>query len=369
MSGREASMVPDATPSSYYGRPVLKEPVWRWPIPSYLYTGGVAAGSALLTFGAVLTGDASLARRARFVSLGAVAASGALLVHDLGKPSRFVNMLRVMKPTSPMSVGTWLLSTFGAAAGIASAAEVHGGTPRVRMAADAVGAVTAPALATYTAVLLADTAVPVWHEARRELPLVFASGAAASAGAIAAMLQPLGGSDAPRRMAISGAVAEMVSAKRMEQALGELAEPYHEGRAGWLKQAATGLSAAGILVLSVAGRRRRSASVIGGALVATGAAAERFAVMEAGRQSARDPKYVVGPQRRRVDAGGTASVSSQATTPSGPGAAIAATAAHLDPHVVGYLDPRGVPPPAAGDEASDPAGHHARHDAGGAAPQ
>ena len=300
-------MVPDATPVSYYGRPVLKEPVWRWPIAAYFFTGGVAAGSSLLAFGAELTGDHRLARQSRLVSATAVAASGGLLVHDLGRPGRLLNMLRVVKPTSPMSMGTWLLSLFGSAAGLAAAADQLDRCPRAGRVADTVAAMAAPVLGTYTAVLVADTAVPVWHGARRELPYLFASGAAAGAGAIATML-PAGRAPAARRMAIAGGLAELVTGRWMEAGLGPLAAPYHEGVAGRCQRAATALTATGVAVMVGSGsgrgsRRpgRRRGNVAGAAMVAAGALLERYAVIEAGRQSARDPAFTVGPQRARLE--------------------------------------------------------------------
>src|SRR5437667_790379 len=179
----EQSMVPKATPASYYGRPILKEPVWRWPVPAYFFTGGLAAGSSLLAAGARLSGNATLARRCSLSALGAIGASTYFLIDDLGRPERFVNMLRVVKPTSPMSMGSWLLAAYGPATGAAAASEVLGILPGVGRAAEAAAAALAPAVATYTAVVVADTAVPAWHEARRTLPFLFASGAAASAGA------------------------------------------------------------------------------------------------------------------------------------------------------------------------------------------
>jgi hypothetical protein len=303
MSRGERSMVGDATPSSYYGRPVLKEPVWKWPIAGYFFTGGVAAGSSLLAAGSAIVGNTSLARQSRLVSLAAVAASGALLIEDLGQPKRFLHMLRVFKPTSPMSMGTWLLTIFGPAAGVAATTDALGTLPRIRVAADTVAALAAPALATYTAVLVADTAVPVWHEARRELPFLFAAGAAAGAGGIATALQPPGHAAPSRRMAIAGGLAELATARWMESSLGPLAEPYHEGRAGRLRQIGTAVTAAGVALLVLAGRRRAGA-VVGGSLVAAGAAVERYTVVDAGRQSARDPKYTVAPQRARLEAEG-----------------------------------------------------------------
>ncbi|MGA8014466.1 MAG: NrfD/PsrC family molybdoenzyme membrane anchor subunit, partial [Candidatus Dormiibacterota bacterium] len=107
--GGETRMVPDATPTSYYGHPVIKPPVWKPEVPLYLFTGGLAGGSALLTVGARLAGNDVLARRALLTGLVAVNVSPVLLIKDLGRPERFLNMLRVFKVTSPMSVGSWLL--------------------------------------------------------------------------------------------------------------------------------------------------------------------------------------------------------------------------------------------------------------------
>ncbi len=289
----------DSSPlRTYYGRPVLKRPVWRWYIPAYFFTGGLAAGSALLAAGGRLTGDDCLARRCLVTSSAAVGVSGVLLVADLGRPGRFLNMLRVAKVTSPMSVGTWLLSAFGTAVTAATAVELTGvgrGTGRV---AEGVAAALAPAMATYTAVLVADTAVPAWHDARHQLPFLFAGGAAASSGALAVLLVP--GTDAARRVAIGGAVVEVAAADLLQRRLGETADAFHRGRAARLKPLALVATTTGAAVLATLGRRRRVPQVAGALLVLVGAAAERFAVFEAGIESAVDPAFTVGPQRRRL---------------------------------------------------------------------
>ncbi|MGC1210071.1 MAG: NrfD/PsrC family molybdoenzyme membrane anchor subunit, partial [Micromonospora sp.] len=195
--GAEQLNVPPAEFTSYYGRPILKPPVWKWDIAAYLFTGGLAAGSSLLAAGGQLTDRPALRRAGRITSLAAVSASAYFLVNDLGKPSRFHHMLRVAKLTSPMSVGTWILSTFGPAAGVAAVAEAAPWLPErgvlglgrrllppVGHAAGLVAAATAPALATYTGVLLADTSVPSWHEAYPELPTIFAGSALASGAGV-----------------------------------------------------------------------------------------------------------------------------------------------------------------------------------------
>ena len=284
---------------SYYGRPILKEPTWTWEVPAYLFTGGVAGGAAALAAGARLAGNEELARRATFVNLAAITVSPALLVSDLGRPDRFLNMLRVVKPTSPMSVGTWVVSASGAAAGAAGACELLGILPRARAMATAAAALLAPFLSTYTAVLVANTAVPVWHEARRELPFVFAGSAAASAGAAVAIASPARSAGPARRLAIAGAALELAATELMERRLGFVGEPYHEGEAGRFSRLAKGLTAGGALVTAVAGRRR-SGAIAGGALLLGGGLAERWAVYRAGFQSVRDPRYVVQPQRERV---------------------------------------------------------------------
>ena len=174
--GGERAMVPDAHFTSYYGRPVLKAAPWTADIPAYLFLGGLSGGSALLAAGADLTDRPALRRTARLGAAGSILASFGLLVHDLGKPSRFVNMLRVAKVTSPMSVGTWILTLYGPLVAMTAAAELRHLLPRrLKPLADLLAlagrpaglgaAALGPAVASYTAVLIADTATPSWHEA------------------------------------------------------------------------------------------------------------------------------------------------------------------------------------------------------------
>jgi formate-dependent nitrite reductase membrane component NrfD len=286
---------------SYYGRPIVKEPVWKPFVPWYFFTGGLAGGSASLAFAARLAGNDRLARSARIVNLAAIAVSPVLLIADLGRPRRFLNMLRVFKPTSPMSVGTWVVSASGAASGIAAGCELLGVLPRARLANEAVAGALGPALATYTGVLIADTVVPAWSEAGRELPFVFAAGAAASAGGAAALLTPAESAGPARRLAIVGGAAGLASMRAVENRLGPfLGEPYRHGRAGALARAAKTAQAAGTALMAVAGRRRAGAAAAGCLLLA-GAALERFAVFHAGRASAADPRFTSIPQRQRVD--------------------------------------------------------------------
>ena len=287
---------------SYYGRPVIKEPTWTWEIPFYFFTGGLGGASSVLGQLARRRRNDELADAALFISLAAETASPLLLISDLGRPERFHHMLRMFKPTSPMNVGSWILALSGTATGIASAAHVVG-LRSVRNAAEGLAAVLGLPLATYTAVLVSDTAVPVWHEARYELPLVFSSSSAASAGAAAAMVVHPERASSARRIAVAGALATNVAALVMEKRLGKLAEPYKEGLAGRFHKLAKGLTVAGATVLAVGGRRRTGA-VLGGSLVLAGEVCLRWSVFKSGFQSARDPRYTVEPQRRRVETHG-----------------------------------------------------------------
>ena len=286
--------------SSYYGRPVIKEPVWQPEIPWYFFTGGLAGASSVLSLVARLRGNEPLARRSLYVAAAADVVSPVLLISDLGRPERFLNMFRVFKVTSPMSVGSWILGVSGSASATAALLEATGRLRVVKYAAETVSALTGGPLAVYTGTLVADTAVPVWHEARHELPFLFGSSAVASAGAAAAVAVPREHAGPARRLAVGGAIVENVVMTAMEKRLGMLGEPYHQEEAGRYAKLARACSLGGAALIGVAGRRSRIAAAAGGALLLAGEAALRWSVFKAGFQSARDPKYTVAPQRERV---------------------------------------------------------------------
>ena len=287
-------------PRSYYGDPVLTEPVWTWEIPVYFFAGGLAGASAGLGFAADAKGNEELARRAWAIALGGLVTSPALLISDLGRPARFLNMLRLFKVTSPMSVGSWLLSAAGAASAVSAANSLLGLFPRLARPTKPIAAALGMPLSTYTATLISNTAVPVWHEARRELPFLFGAGAAASAGAAAAMTTPPRDAGPARRLAVGGAAVELAAVQLMEHRLGPLADAYHAKWPHRLSRLGNVLTASGAALLATAGRRRAPA-VVGGALTLAGALSERWAVFQAGFASAGDPKYTVGPQRDRLE--------------------------------------------------------------------
>src|SRR5690625_310655 len=240
----EPEVVPEAEFSSYYGRQIVKPAPWTIEIPIYIFAGGLAAGSSLLAAGAQLTGRTTMRRVGRLAAVSGLTVSLVALISDLGKPSRFLNMLRTVKLTSPMSVGTWLLSLYAAPASIAALDEIAGllpdaTTPRLRQLlrqAGKVGGVaagiTAPPVAAYTAVLLSNTSTPSWHEAYRQLPFVFTASAAAASGGLAMVLVPVAEAGPARRLAAGGAAVALLAARAMGGRRGITAEPLQPGQGG-----------------------------------------------------------------------------------------------------------------------------------------
>ena len=298
----DRSMVPEPEFESYYGRQILKTPTWKTPdVPLYLFLGGMAGASAVLAEGAALTGRPGLEKVTRIAAASGAAAGTVALVHDLGRPERFLHMLRVFKPTSPLSVGSFILAPFSALSGAAAASLVTGRLPRLGRLAGVGAAAFGPPLATYTAALVADTAVPAWHEAHRELPFVFAGSGAQAAGGLAMALVGCAEAGPARRMALAGAAVEIAAAHRILDR-GLVAEPYRIGRPGRLMEASRRAAMAASVVTVLAGRRSRVLSALAGMTYVGASVATRFGVFEAGIASAKDPKYVVVPQRERMAA-------------------------------------------------------------------
>jgi len=331
--GGEASMVPRERPTSYYGRPIVKPPVWKPEIPLYFFFGGLAGASANLAAAATFAGRPRLARRAWVGAFVGVTVSPMLLIKDLGRPKRFLYMLRVIKITSPMSLGAWLLAANGGATTLATGLNLL--LPRRRGGLPEVGAALLGApLATYTAALITNSAIPAWSEARVEMPFVFGASAAASAAGAALLTVPGDEAEPARALGIAAVVVEEAASKIMLKRLGPLAKAYEKGEAGKVDKAARALSAAGALALLAGGRRgrsgssprgaglargrrgakapaggggdpaRRAISAAGGALLLAGAVCKRWAVFKAGFASAEDPDQTINLQRERMAAEG-----------------------------------------------------------------
>jgi hypothetical protein len=249
---------------TYYDLPVVKAAPWKWYVPGYFYAGGLAGAA----------GTMGLHR----IGIVAGGAGAALLIADLGKPLRFIHMMRVFRPTSPMNMGTWILSAAGASTALSLVTDSR--IPRVA------SALAGSMLSTYTGVLLGNTTIPVWRATRRRLPLWFAASSAAS---LASLLELFG--TPRRRYSLAAKTAEVIGMRAVERAAdaARVGRPLHDST---LWRTAKWLGIASLVASAL--RRDRLAGVLG----TVSALAGRFAIVEAGRASAADPRATFEPQRR-----------------------------------------------------------------------
>jgi formate-dependent nitrite reductase membrane component NrfD len=289
---------------TYYDRPVLKEPVWIWAVPAYFYVGGTAGAAAVLGGAVQATGDENLRDlvvRCRRIAAAGDALGTALLIYDLGRPARFLNMLRVFRPTSPMSVGSWVLAASAPLSSAAAALATSDGS--LRTVGDLAGlgaAIVGMPLTGYTAVLLANTAVPVWQAARRSLPVLFTASAMSSAASMLDLMD-LGEREerVVRRFGLAGKLAELAAMMVVERDANRLERvgfPLRQGLGGTLWRASKLLSGAS-LTLSLLPGRSRGKRTLSGLVGTAGSLALRFAVFHAGKASARDPRATFHQQR------------------------------------------------------------------------
>jgi formate-dependent nitrite reductase membrane component NrfD len=287
------------TSITYYEQPLLKKPVWVWSIPTYFYAGAAAGASLALGAATQLLSPEStdLVQRCRWIGAAGITAGTGLLIYDLGKPSRFYNMLRVFRPSSPMNVGSWLLAGTGSLA----AAAVVGPVPSLKNSAAIAAGLLGIPLSGYTGVLLANTAVPVWQTAGRALPVFFIASGMARAGALFHLME-LSERDEriARNFAIAGQAAELACMFMLEREVSRVervAEPLKKGRSGFLWKAARTLGAAS-LMFSLFSRKSQKAKTAAGVCGTAAALSLRFALLQAGRNSAHDPHATLDQQRR-----------------------------------------------------------------------
>lgn len=284
----------------YYGRSMIKPPEWTDLIPTYFFTGGMAGTAATAAFCERLAKNDALARVMLLGAAGGVAVSGFCLIADLKRPERFVNMLRVFKPTSPMSVGVYLFSAFGGAVSIAAASELTGVLRPIGRIFEAIAALLGPPMSVYTAVLISDTVVPAWHFGRLSMPMLFGATSVASAGAFGLLFSPAAYAGTARRMAMLGGVGVTMSLERLHMELGpRQKQAYERGEAATFSKAAKFLTIAGTAAAVFARKNDRLSKIAGGLLFAAGLA-ERFGVFRAGCTSAKDPSFTIDAQRSRI---------------------------------------------------------------------
>jgi formate-dependent nitrite reductase membrane component NrfD len=287
--------------TTYYDLPVIKEPVWIWAVPAYFYLGGAAGAAAALGSAAQRRSNLrGLVRKCRRIAFAGSLTGAGLLVLDLGRPERFLNMLRVFRPTSAMSMGSWLLATFNGLAGTAVVFDGHG----IGEVAGLVAGVAGAPLTGYTGVLLSDTAVPLWQSARSTLPIVFVSSGVSAA---ASLLELTDLNERERRVVwrfgLAGQAVELAAMTAMEREahrVESVGRPLKEGLGGSLWKAAKILTGLSLLLSLVpqSSKRRKLSGVVGSA----GAIALRFSVFHAGKASARDPRATFDHQRAGLGA-------------------------------------------------------------------
>ena len=277
--------------NSYYGLPIVKPPVWTWEIPLYFFAGGAAGASSVIALTAQMTGASkSLVRDARWIAAIGAAVSGPLLILDLGRPERFLNMLRVFKPQSPMSVGAWTLTVFGTASAGAVIAELL----RMNRAGDAaafLAALSGLVMATYTGVLIGATAIPVWSRHARSLPIHFGASALASASA----LLVLRGHDEPALniLGLAAAAFETYMGIEIESCDDIESEPLRKGSTGLTTRIGGFFSGPLPLALRLLGIRSKRARRVAAASALLGSLLTRVAWIEAGKASAADPRPIL----------------------------------------------------------------------------
>jgi formate-dependent nitrite reductase membrane component NrfD len=308
----------NAPPSQrgYYDIPVIHRPHWKWLVTGYFYFGGMAGASAVVSAFLRLFGGASgapLARIGTYVSFLALVPCPVLLILDLGRPARFFHMLRTFRATSPMSVGTWGLTTFGGISALAAGLQLlddrsaRNGEPpggvrrRVGAGVSLLGGISGFFVAGYTGVLLAATAVPLWSKRPAVLgPLFLSSAMTSGAAAISVVAsarehEESSAHDRLHTLETFSTIAEASLLVTWITALGPTAKPVIEGHLGAVvRHGAIGAGMAVPITIALLSpylpqRLRRPAATVSAALSLAGVFAVRYAVVMGGRQSADDP--------------------------------------------------------------------------------
>jgi formate-dependent nitrite reductase membrane component NrfD len=319
----------ESADTTYYDRPMLKQSVWSIDIPIYYFLGGTA-GAALTLGAAVQLGVACGGPRGRhplrrvsaichWAGIIGSTAGGAFLIHDLGRPSRFLNMMRVFRPTSPMNMGTWILcGAVPSAITTGLLANRRGFLGAIGDAAGYISGIFGAALAGYTGVLVSNTAIPIWQQGRRWVPVMFLG---SSASAAASVIDLIAKDEPSRRLTrifgTAGRLVEIAAAKEVEHAASDIpkvAEPFHHGRSALLWKTATALTALSLATGLLPGRRSkvRIVTAVAGIL---GSLSLRFAVHYLGNASARDARASF-QQQRHQEAEGPRAVGSSGRIPS-----------------------------------------------------
>jgi protein NrfD len=292
---------------TYYDLPPLKQSFYGWKVSAYIWVAGIAGSSQILaTIGEFTDREAhaGIIRNGRYIALGGSVVGAGLLIIDLHTPSRFYNMLRIFRPTSPMSIGSYVLTSFGAlSAGLAAAQLMQyrgaggGALERVARFAQIPAAMTGAAMSTYTGALLAATSAPVWAALPKLLPASFGASAMASAAAALSLLA--GGSEREtlHRVELIASTVELALVAMLPGKLREKGIATRIGVAPVLAVAATPLlhQIAGAIERPRAGDTGAQTRAVrfgkaSAVAVLAGAFLLRHLVLRAGNESAKRPR-------------------------------------------------------------------------------
>lgn len=306
---------------TYYGHPVIKVPHWRWLVIFYFFFGAIAGGSYTIgTIANLFSRDHAVERAARYLAFVAVLPCPVLLVLDLGRPERALNMFRVLKLRSPMSLGSWALLVLGMtaslSAGLQAISDVVGRevAPGVRRAVGIAGVPFSIFISGYTGILLAATNVPLWARNYLLIGPTFVASAFSGSFAALSIILGLGGGEregTARSLARAEAVClstELVALTAGLVHLGNLGKPLTTGRYGRLFWPGTYIG--GVLVplsMQLAGPVRgesgsRPRRVTTALLVLSGGFILRMLLVLAGRESANRPQDYFEYTRRTANA-------------------------------------------------------------------
>lgn len=307
-AGQAPANAPIPGAEDYYNLPLLKPPTWTWEVPLYFFFGGIAGVSGVIAFVChVFHGDPRLERIALWIALVGTFLCPGLLISDLGRPLRFLNMLRVFKWRSAMSMGSWILSAFGGAAFLALAANeliLHGiqnpFLPPLQWIAEFGGAAMGLLLASYTGVLLGVTAIPVWHEHRRLLPMHFLTSGLGGASAILEFFGFL--VPATQVLGFAASTIETLIGVRLEMLHGRVDAPLHHGKSGWTMRIAGALEGPIALFVRISWHGSAHGRYAAAACFLLGSLSSRYAWIWAGRASAHDPHAVFESQHAAMNA-------------------------------------------------------------------
>jgi protein NrfD len=292
---------------TYYGRNQVKHaPFNNWVVGGYIFLAGLSGGTQILSTLADLTRGRAAAptvRRGRYLAMLAPTIGSAMLVWDLHTPARFYNMFRIFRGTSPMSIGTYVLTAFTGFAGLTAAAQFmadrsDGAAGRVARRAAGVAqvpaAIAGAGLATYTAALLSATSTPLWAAAPKSLAARYASASLAAAAGALVFGREDRTSRAMQRIALAALGVELAAGVTLHRAFKDRGvSAALDSPAGRVEKGVTVLGTVlpmGLLGASLLSRRLPSLASVASVAVLAGSAALRIATMAAGNESALRPE-------------------------------------------------------------------------------